>query len=282
MRLARGSGVDGLSGMAARREAGGIVWLRPLLQVRRGALRDALMRRGAGWVEDPTNDDPSYDRVKARAALAALAPLGIDADGLAETADRMARARRALERASQDVARRATRIEAGEVVFDRAALAAAPHEIALRLLAHALRWVASAEYRPRLAPLADALAAALDGERRTLAGCLIAGGGGAVRIGREYQAVRDLRCAPDAPWDGRWRFSGPDSGGLTLAALGDAGLDGCPGWRATGLKRATLRTLPAVWHGADLVAAPLAGRPAGWQARPVRAPDAFIATILSH
>ena len=31
MRLARGSGLDGLSGMATRRRAEGIDWLRPLL-----------------------------------------------------------------------------------------------------------------------------------------------------------------------------------------------------------------------------------------------------------
>ena len=39
MRLARGSGVDGLAAMAARRTAEGVAWVRPLLQVRRGEFR---------------------------------------------------------------------------------------------------------------------------------------------------------------------------------------------------------------------------------------------------
>ncbi|MFC2966488.1 tRNA lysidine(34) synthetase TilS [Acidimangrovimonas pyrenivorans] len=294
LRLARGSGVDGLSGMAARRAADGILWLRPLLDVRRAALRDFLTARGIGWAEDPSNDNPAYDRVKARTALAALAPLGIDAEGLAETAARLAMARRALEEVTLRIARDGARVEAGDVVFDRAALDEAPQEIRLRLIAHALRWIVSADYRPRLAPLAEAVAAALAGGRRTLAGCLISGTADSVRISREYRAVRDSRCPTDRLWDRRWALSGPDSGGipegLELRALGEDGLAACPDWRQTGLPRDSLLATPAVWRGAELVAAPLAGRPGDWTAE--LAPDGcragpddpggFLQKILSH
>jgi len=37
-----------------------------------------------------------------------------------------------------------------------------------------------------------------------------------------------------------------------------------------------------VWCGADLMAAPLAGRPAGWQAETIGGPDAFHLSVLSH
>lgn len=294
LRLARGSGVDGLSGMAARRAADGILWLRPLLKMRRTALREFLTRRGVGWAEDPSNDNPAYDRVKARTALAALAPLGIEAEGLAETAARLALARGALEDFSTRIARAGARVEAGDVVFDRSVLEDAPQEIRLRLIAHALRWIASADYRPRLAPLTEAVTAALAGGRRTLAGCLISGVADSVRISREYRAVRDIRCPADRLWDRRWALSGPDSGGipegLELRALGEAGLAACPDRRGIGPPRSSLMASPALWRGSDLIAAPLAGRAAGWRAELVHdgsrtGPNdaaGFLQSILSH
>lgn len=286
MRLARGSGVDGLSGMAAARVSDGILWLRPLLGLRREALRQVLRARGQTWAEDPTNDDPAYDRIKARRALAVLAPLGLDAEGLADTAARMALAREVLAGAALDLARRAVTLEAGCVAIDRTALEAAPEETRLRLVAHALGWVASAEYRPRLAALRENLAAALAGRRRTLAGCLMVPRKTQLWIVREFRAVEGLRTPAGALWDDRWRLEGPDSKGLALAALGPDGLARCPGWRETDLPRDALIASPALWRGAELVAAPLA-TPARQPASPWRivlhqAPEDFFTTLFSH
>ena len=69
MRLGRGSGVDGLSGMADRRLVQGVLFRRPLLAVGRAELRAYLTALGQRWVDDPTNDDPGYGRVAARKAL---------------------------------------------------------------------------------------------------------------------------------------------------------------------------------------------------------------------
>ena len=117
MRLARGSGVEGLSGMAAEMDWGGVRYLRPVLTARRDALRAWLQAQGIAWVEDPTNQDDGYDRVKARQALEVLAPLGIDVPGLAATADRLARQRRVLEGAAQDLIASACDFENDTVVL---------------------------------------------------------------------------------------------------------------------------------------------------------------------
>ena len=88
MRLARGSGVDGLAGMAPRRDAFAMTWLRPMLEVSRAELRDWLESRGIGWLDDPSNDNSDYDRVRIRKADAALAHIPvIFMTGLSETAD---------------------------------------------------------------------------------------------------------------------------------------------------------------------------------------------------
>jgi tRNA(Ile)-lysidine synthase len=280
MRLARGSGVDGLSAMAPARRLAGVLWLRPLLAVRRTALRGLLAARGIVWAEDPTNADGRFARVRARAALAALAPLGITAEGLAATAARMGRARRALGLGAAELADRALRIEGGDIVMDAAALAAAPAELRDRLLAQALVWVAGAPYRPRQADLDRLGAALLAGRGGTLAGCRAWAAGGLWRIAREWRAVRDLAAAPGDPWDGRWRLTGPGTPGARVGALGPEGLADCPGWRATGLPRASLLASPAVRAGGVLVAAPLAGRSAGWRAELLRTAADFRAALI--
>lgn len=264
LRLARGSGVDGLSAMAPVRLRAGLRWIRPLLGVTRADLRAELRRRGIGWVEDPSNEDPRFDRVRARQALRLLAPLGIDAARLADTARHMATARAALESATADAARRLARVGAGgEVTVEATGLAALPEEIRLRLVAHALCWVAAAEYRPRRAALERLLAEG----GGTLHGCRALLRRGYWCILREPAAAEAAVPVPlGAVWDGRWRVSGPGGPEASVAALGAAGLAACPGWRASGLPREVLRASPAVWCGERLLAAPLAGLPQGYAA----------------
>jgi len=48
----------------------GVFLLRPLLDLRRHALRAFLAERGETWLEDPANADPRFARSRARAALA--------------------------------------------------------------------------------------------------------------------------------------------------------------------------------------------------------------------
>ena len=282
LRLARGSGVDGLAAMAPARKLGGITWHRPLLGVSRAALRDYLTLEGIPWVEDPSNDDDRFDRVKARRALAALAPLGIDAPGLARTADRMALARRALEKQTQDLARGSVRADRGDVVLDWAALQGAPQEIRDRLIAHVLMWVSGAQYRPRLRALSDAVAALAAARNHVLAGCRISAEGAQRRVTRELAAVADTRAAPGEIWDGRWRLVGPDTAQAHVSPLGDIGIRDCPHWRDTGLPRTSLIASPAVWSHDRLIAAPLAGMEMGWKAELVKQEQSLIEAIITH
>ncbi len=73
LNLMRGSGVDGLAGMPALRPLGEGWLARPLLAFGGAALRDFLLARALDWIEDPSNQDPDYDRnVLRREILPAL------------------------------------------------------------------------------------------------------------------------------------------------------------------------------------------------------------------
>lgn len=282
MRLARSAGIDGLAAMAARWDMDGVAFARPALGVRREELRELLRARGIGWTDDPGNDDEARERVRARRALAALAPLGIDARTLAAVAANLGDARDALDVQLAEAASRIARVEAGDAVIDRAGLAALPPETARRLLREALMWVGGAEYPPRGAALARALERANAGQSLTLQGCRLIARAATLRITREERAVLGHCVAPGAVWDGRWRLIGPGVEGATVAALGAAGLERCPEWRRSGLPAVSLRASPAVWRGSELVSAPLAGLENGWRAELLPRPRHDFPAMLKH
>jgi tRNA(Ile)-lysidine synthase len=77
MRAGRGSGGFGLSGIQPIHvnpsfAAGAVAILgRPLLKQSRQSLRADLVRRAMPWIDDPSNQNPVFERVRAREALAA-------------------------------------------------------------------------------------------------------------------------------------------------------------------------------------------------------------------
>jgi len=69
MALARGSGLDGLSGIAADDRRQGVRLLRPLLSIDRSHLLSHAQALGLQWIEDPSNADESLLRNAVRAQL---------------------------------------------------------------------------------------------------------------------------------------------------------------------------------------------------------------------
>jgi tRNA(Ile)-lysidine synthase len=69
-RLLRGSGYGGLTGMSPLSVIDGLTIARPLLNVRRGALRAMLAERRQSWREDASNDSDDYLRNRLRRFLA--------------------------------------------------------------------------------------------------------------------------------------------------------------------------------------------------------------------
>ena len=100
-----------------------------------------------------------------------------------------------------------------------------------------------------------------------------------MRITREHAAVAGTASPCDQIWDNRWRMSGPCTADLQIRALGH-GITQCSSWRDTGLPHSSLRASPAIWRGADLIAAPLAGFGADWSAELIKSRDDFAAFLI--
>lgn len=268
MRLSRGSGLEGLSSMESETHADGLSWVRPLLPIRREALRDYLKERGINWVDDPSNDNPAFGRVRMRNALKTLQNEGIDVPRIVATTRRLQSAKEVLFTATRDLADvAATMHPAGDMTIDIPRLLGARRAVQLRLLSEALRHISAAYYAPR-AHQSEAILDALDGETfedQALIGCLVRRSGQTLTLRRE-----PARVAGPAPttslWDDRWRITGPDMPNAQVAALGEPGLSHYPAWRETGLARETLLTTPAIFEGETLIAAPFVEESPSWHA----------------
>lgn len=155
MRLARGSGAEGLAGMDPVRWWQGVKWIRPLLGFRRTDLREWLREEGVPWIEDPSNDDTRFDRIKARQALEVLGPLGISVEGLAATADRLRRQVGVLEADADELENRALLNSPNEphAEIDREEVRRAHPDTAMRFLAETIRRIGGRDYRPRFRAL---------------------------------------------------------------------------------------------------------------------------------
>ena len=256
MRLLRGSGVEGLSAMAATRDMGGWQIVRPLLGETRADLRHFADVLQLPYVDDPSNDDDTYARVRLRKAIATLE---LDRRALADTATRMARARDALTARAADVARACITEDVwddartGDLLIDRDIFATVERDTQLRLLAAALQWVSCAPYRPRAVALDGLLDRAVSGGGGTLLGALVIVTPSRIRVCREFAAVRDVvtPMSKAATWDTRWCVTA-DAPGLTVRALGPEGWRQLPADAKASAPHDAAIARPAVFDGAQL------------------------------
>lgn len=289
MRLARGSGVDGLSGMRPTRDvaphagivpalggdeitgqapqlqgrAPGYRVVRPCLDMARDDLRHYLTVLKGRWVDDPSNENRDFERVRIRQLLRLLDEEGLTTSVLSDTARRMARAREGLTARMVGAVRQLC-LDAplGQVRIDRDGLAALDDETRLRLLTAGLGYVAGAEYRPRAASSEALLERVLSGAGGTLHGAEVLVEKAHLRIVREASAVAEEETLLGTLWDGQWLVSDPASQmpeATRVRALGEEGWRQIPDRTALAVPFRAAMALPSVWSGTDLLACPSLG-----------------------
>jgi tRNA(Ile)-lysidine synthase len=170
MRLQRGAGLAGLSGIRAATSIAGVAVARPLLGWPRAALAAIVAQAGIDPVEDPSNADEAYDRARLRKRLAEAQWLDVPA--LARSAGALAEAEAALEWALERLIAERVERASGTVSFDPEGI---PAELRRRALLRILAMLAPAD-----PPRGDALQRLLGrldaGGTATLAGVKCEGG----------------------------------------------------------------------------------------------------------
>jgi tRNA(Ile)-lysidine synthase len=239
MRKARTSSVKSLAGIWHVSVWQDVRVVRPLLGWRREALRAELRRENQKWIDDPSNEDEQFERVRVRNALQGqdVAALGAEAQAAQAETTRVAALAAAFFK-------NAVYVDAlGFVTFDRKAFAALPHDVCHEVLARAV-FIAGAGVRP----LRESVAAIVDwihdghSGRRTIAGSIVS-----VRI-RDILVAREAgRIAAEwVPvegamlWDDRFDIAAPPGSFAGPAMV----LQG--GQRMEGLARFVQDGLPVV------------------------------------
>lgn len=270
MRLKRGSGVEGLSGMALSRPLKAdsrVSLVRPLLAMPKLRLMATLTAYGAAWIDDPTNVDQDHERPRVRVLLATMEEQGLTAASIARSAARLKAANEALGYADgrfrEDVS---LRIE--DEVLARAIAAAVrsgPELLRVRLLCNLIARFGGATPHPRLSEAED-LARRLsstDELRATLGGAVVSQGRSWLRVWREPGRIdpAPLKLEPGTwrLWDDRFWVRSPGTGPqVSVRALEADGRRAIAGWlrRPLPWPASAVRALPSFWDGGQIVGVP--------------------------
>jgi len=300
MRLARGSGVEGLSGIrefesfqfdiderdqspvlsGTRRITPPVAVARPFLGLPKSRLIATMRARGLAWIEDPSNENAAFERVRIRRAMPVLQELGLTSEALARSARRLRSVRVALDQLTLQALNDQSLVRIDPLGFadiDRAFWAdqdrTLPIAIQLRALAALIRAVGGAGPHISLQSL-EVVMGELGRDWALPQPPSCATTLGRAKIMRSVKGVRIVREAgrglpppvqvtPSLAmiWDGRFdvRVGEDAPAGLELRALGPAGRailkseNACP----PGVLADVIDTLPAFWQGDKLVAVPV-------------------------
>lgn len=271
MRLAKGSGIDGLAGIAAENYFEDIRLLRPLLSISKTRLIATCEAENISYTIDPSNLSEKFARGRLRRILPFLAEEGLTLDRLTDLGSRAADAKAALDYYTQDFLQNfSTRDISGAISFDLENFRTLPKAIKERAITAALRSINPEDYAPEHASLQD-LTTSLEQESefntRTLHGALITRSDSQITFMREYSAITDtpkIRTGQTLIWDHRWQItlqnSGPPEEIYTLRPLGNPPhetLDHlAPGLRKKIVQGRARSSLPAFYQGDNLVRIP--------------------------
>ena len=235
-RLGRRTGLDGLAGMPAVREMKNIRLVRPCINVSRQRLRATLNENNIKWLEDPSNNNLSYARVRLRRLLPTLTKEQISPTMLSGTARRLSSVRRSLERnVSKVLAENAMMFPEGYSRIARKAFSNSETEIARRVLEILLCSIGGSLYPPngrKVDRLLQTLKNEIIFKPRTLGGCKIALKDHYVLIFREAKRCQNTIIRPGETifWDGRFFVRIGIKNNLTMKDyfLGSLGGRSCP------------------------------------------------------
>ena len=186
MRFTKGSGLEGLQAMQAREYRDFGVLLRPLLGFTKDALTEWMQAQKKEWIEDPSNQNLHYQRVRVREWLGTA---DIDPAGVTRAIHHLQKSQEALMDALAREWLPLLRLQGGTILLDEKILASTQVVVGLRKI---LALFTPESYPPRFDDV-ETLVQKLENHpapfKTTLHSCLIQKRAGQILIQREASSL---------------------------------------------------------------------------------------------
>lgn len=270
MRLTHGSGPDGLAGMASVVEAHHARILRPLLSIPKTRLTATLTLNGQPWINDPSNEQDSFERIRIRKTLTAMTESGASYAAINRVVDDYAEQRHERDELSATIVMRSTIFhEAGYAQVNIHELSNNGARTGERALSRILCAIGGLEYAPARTSVTRLFAnlTANGGSKPvTLGGCLFIPNVKGYLICREQRNLpKKLSVTGDEQftWDNRFHLeihigeAVVDVGSTSIRPLGKEGwaelVAQAPHIRPCTLPVAVRYSLPTLYHNDAII-----------------------------
>jgi tRNA(Ile)-lysidine synthase len=260
-RTDKGGSERGLAGMALATLLDREIWLvRPLLDVSREKLRGYLRARGIAWRDDPSNENPKYERVRIRKALRLMDNRRIACEVVAKAIKR-----EALNNKVAQVLPDCVTIYAGiRAEVSRADLASQEQDVQQLVTGILLATMGGQSY---LAPVENCdralehIRSKRSSGRITMNRCVLQLCKSKAVIYREMRSLPDIAIGPNgiAIWDGRYRIGNHTNRLIKISATGVLGLEFLGDAHPANFHRPSTLSSPAVFFDGDIVDVPAVG-----------------------
>ncbi|MDR1031856.1 MAG: tRNA lysidine(34) synthetase TilS [Holosporales bacterium] len=213
------SGDYGLAGMSAsvKLPAGNVVLLRPLLNVYKNELIEYLTAKGQKWVEDPSNFDQKYKRVRVRTALAKNA----DKTEICGKILNLSKVRQELEHLASAFIKAQVEVNRfGYAIFSADKF----HELPQYVRKHVMRrllWSLGGKQYPasddQLVLAVEQMQRLPAGKKINVSGCLLAKRRDCFHVMRELRGIDNAKAGQKAFWDRRFFVPSGNISGIMCA-----------------------------------------------------------------
>ena len=271
-RMFRGSGIKGLTSFSNRSERDGILLIRPLIDIPKSELIMFAKKRKIKWVEDPSNQNKKFERIKLRKILPLIYEEGFDKKVFLKSIKKLKLANKALNETTKEFVSKYVLVSKNISVFiDHKFFLEAPKEIQLRVIENSIR-IFSGErfYSPsysKMMNLINWISESSGVSAKTLGGTIFRRRNKGVILYKEVKKLNEIKPIKLSKnnyksWDNRFLIKAKKGSNGEISYLGAEGVKILKSKKKlhkkdfNGIPITALYSTPAVWRGKRLISAP--------------------------
>ena len=261
-RLCKGSGLDGLTAIKSVTQLDDLTIVRPLLGYSRSSIEATLLERKQTWINDPSNQNTKFARVRIRNIVKALETEGLTPEVIAQTIYKLDLAKDCLNsQALKFINDHCKFDDFGFITISSLDLNSLHLELRYRVAQKLLKIIGGKYYQPKrkqLVYLINMLNPDKNSKAFTFCGCYICFKKDKIYFIREANSVTCNPIVADNMWDNRFniRFLSTKKN-LKIKPLGNVGYCMVPKeLRRISMPYKAHWSLPAIWDNDFLIAVP--------------------------